>query len=347
MVKMRYSFKISSHLQFLEKYMPQKNKDEVKNKPSLFGNVTLEEYKQRITGKHFKFIISPESDKIPLESFTRAWIEKAEQQLGYKFVWQAVIHKDTGHPHVHILINGNDMNGRYIKKIPQDFIKNQSHIIASEIATSMIGPRSTEEITLANARTIEADRFTNYDQQILEQSTPIEDGRFALSLRPVTDALKKRLSHLRELNLAEYDADSDRYKLEKDFADKLHFAGRYNSFLQARNKLQFTLPENLTLYTADAGKITGTVREVYRMNDEDVWNNAVVVENEQLHKAWYVPLFNPPSNKIKEGGSIELNEYTNSKGLLVPGITLLDACGNSEKPGGRRGKHPDKNGYSD
>ena len=37
------------------------------------------------------------------------------------------------------------------------------------------------------------------------------------------------------------------------------------------------------------GEIDGVVTNIYNMNDEDVWNNAVVIENRKVNKAWYIP----------------------------------------------------------
>jgi hypothetical protein len=68
----------------------------VKEKPELFNTGIADEdypdeYSRAMTGRHFKFIISPESPRVDIP---------------------AAVHTDTDHPHAHLLINGKDRDGR-------------------------------------------------------------------------------------------------------------------------------------------------------------------------------------------------------------------------------------------
>jgi hypothetical protein len=67
--------------------------------------------------------------------------------------------------------------------------------------------------------------------------------------------------------------------------------GRYNSFLKARSELSLSLPYNMELYTKETGEAGGKITRLYRMNDEENWNHAILIENDKLKKAWYVPLY--------------------------------------------------------
>ena len=123
MVKMRYSDKLDSHQKFLEEYITQEKKEGVAVKPVVFtgklnpfasggerkvvyGQEALEEYKSKMVGRHYKFIISPDSKDVPLEQFTTAYMHRIQREMGMRLDWLAAIHTDTGHPHVHILVNG-------------------------------------------------------------------------------------------------------------------------------------------------------------------------------------------------------------------------------------------------
>jgi hypothetical protein len=35
----------------------------------------------------------------------------------------------------------------------------------------------------------------------------------------------------------------------------------------------------------------GKITRLYRMNDEENWTHAILIENDKLQKAWYVPLY--------------------------------------------------------
>ncbi len=315
-VKMNYSKYLSTHKKFLEEYMPQKNKPEVIEKPVVFGN---EGYEERMVGRHFKFMISPESDKVPLEEFTKAYMERLSFELGHKFDWKAVVHTNTEHPHVHVLINGKDMDGKYLprKPFPRDFIKSRSHVIASDIITNMIGERTPEQKNEAYQRSFSATRWTVHDEKIIALVN--EDN----AVIAVSDEMKKRLSHLCKLKLAVYDQGV--YQLQKNWNTSLRNVGRYTSYLKAREELKWTLPENLQLYTADTGSISGIVRKRYCLDDEYENNNALVIED-KTGKAYFLPLYNPPPRYV-EGQMCTVSMNTDSKGRLVPKMHFMNEQG--------------------
>jgi hypothetical protein len=61
----------------------------------------------------FRVIVSPEdgAELGDLSGFTRDLMTKLEGDLGTKLDWVAVNHFNTGHPHVHVIINGRDELG--------------------------------------------------------------------------------------------------------------------------------------------------------------------------------------------------------------------------------------------
>ena len=78
------------------------------------------------------------------------------------------------------------------------------------------------------------------------------------------------------------------------------------------------------------------------MNAEDVWTNAVVIENEKTRRAFYVPLSVQTFRKFKAGMEVTLDCAYNQKGKLVVRMTELS----HRKPiqGGRYAKRREKGG---
>ena len=75
-----YGNSIHSHKELLRRYMPQKNKEAVTDKPVLFGNISTEEYEKKIIWRHYKFMLSPETkmDRNSLEEYAKKFMEKFE-----------------------------------------------------------------------------------------------------------------------------------------------------------------------------------------------------------------------------------------------------------------------------
>ncbi len=328
MVKMRYSDKLDSHQKFLEEYITQEKKEGVAVKPVVFtgklnpfasggerkvvyGQEALEEYKSKMVGRHYKFIISPDSKDVPLEQFTTAYMHRIQREMGMRLDWLAAIHTDTGHPHVHILVNGRTAEGLEPSRLfRKDFIRHRCRTIASDIATNMIGPRTDEQKKIAREKIFEALRWTPNDQHIQEAS---RDGLVV----PANEFMRRRLDFLTTKGLAQF--KDGKYILDKKWDEILVNTGRYNSFLEAREELKWTDKANLELFSGK-GKIQGKVTKLYCMNEEYQHNNGLLVEDGK-GQAWFVPLFNPPPAQFA-GKNVIIENQANSKGLLVPKIQL-------------------------
>lgn len=321
MVKFHYSNKLDSHRRLLREYMTQQNKDWVKEKPELFGNTSLEEYKQNMVARNYRFIISPETQLSveDLQMYTKLFVDQLEQQLHHKVYWQAAVHTDTEHPHVHLLINGKDRDGNMIRKISPGFIKTDARKISSEILTNLFGERTQEQIDVARNNRVYADRYTEYDDEIASiQPEDISIYSHVVRYSDVSLMLQRRLEHLKDLDLADF--RSGIFFLKKGWQDNLRALGRYNTFLDAQQYLH-DLDAEVELYTADKGTVRGTIRHIYRMNDEDVWNHAVVIEDEAAKKAYYVPLYREPDyKKWRDGMDEEISAAPNQKGKLTVGM---------------------------
>lgn len=315
-LKLSYSKKLKSHKDFLDRYLPQKNKKAVTVKPEIFGNVSLATYKKKMVATNFKWIFSPEEqmDSEVLKGAVKSWVERLEDITGHKFYWQAAIHTDTAHPHAHILINGADKDGKGIR-FTREVVTKEARKQAQESLTNILGPRRQELIDAANDNRIIADRFTEYDEELQSVQKKIDDKRFGFSVSKMSDVTyQRRLEHLKDLGIAEY--KDGKYFLEHDWQDTLKALGRYNTFLDARRHLEGKEKYNLALYTEDVGPIKGTVRGLYRMNDETTWTNAYVIQDWN-GKGWYVPLYKQPDvNLLFKDVSLTLE--TSQSGKLSP-----------------------------
>lgn len=331
-VKLNYGNNKKSHLAFLHTYMPQKDKDAIAEKPELFGNIPLDEYKAKITGRHFKWILSPETQLSTdeLKAFTRLFVQRMEQQTGRIYDWQAAVHTDTGHNHVHLVLNGKDANDNSFRFSP-GFVKSFARENAQEILTQCYGERTREQIEAAKNRRVTASRFTEYDEIISESLVHDEmtDERYeGVFPGRASEEIKARLEKLKTLELAEY--KDGKYFLKKNWTEDLRAVGRYNMYFEARKYVG--MYSALHLYTANDGVFTGKIKHIYSMNDEDVWTNAVVIENEKEKRAFYVPLSVQTFRKFKSGMEVRLDCAYNQKGKL---IVQLEPKNRPIKNGGR------------
>lgn len=297
MVKMIYSDDKKGHLKFLTNYMPQLNKEDVEDKPVLFnaqsndiGDDGIENYKQEMTDRHFKFIISPESNDIPIRELVRSFMKWLENESNHKLMWVAVEHRNTAHPHAHILINGKDRQTKeLIKRFERKLVSEAARQATSSICTKMIGPRTRAQILASMSNLPLAKRYTTLDGKIEDRANifdkPItRDGNiWEASVVANNEDIEKRLDTLCQMGLARKFINAQRplYWLEIGWARKLRSIGRYNTFLDARKTLCYTSASNLQQYTNDAGAITGVITKQITMDDENVWNNAIVIEDKE------------------------------------------------------------------
>jgi hypothetical protein len=325
-VKARIGKDRQAHIKFLKEYLPQENKKQVQEKPEIFGSGdgAVSEYEQHMTGKHFKFIISPENQRVDTEALVRTLVKRMEAATGYRFYWLAAAHTDTAHKHAHLLVNGTDRDGKDIY-FDKAFIKQTMREMTRQICTSLAGPRSREEIEQARTQLYKAKRYTAIDDTIKDREHPYTGGdpRYESRTDCQEDSTYKRLAFLAALGLAEQDRkNKKRFYLERNWKSKLKTLGRYNSYLDARRSLIFSSDYTLEQYTGSSGVIEGKVTKLYRMNDEDSWNHAILVENKKEQRAWYVPVYFEPDDRLM-GSAIRLSAQVNEKGLLRPKLTVL------------------------
>lgn len=155
----------------------------------------------------FRFIVSPEdaADLEDLTGFTRDLIRHVEADLGTKLDWVAVNHFNTGHPHVHVIVNGRDELGEDLV-INGDYIAHGIRERASELLTLELGPVTEIEQQRKLTTEIDQDRFTRIDRALIGEAA---DGRIDLRHEPadprgISDRALRlgRLGKLEKMGLA-------------------------------------------------------------------------------------------------------------------------------------------------
>ena len=270
--KLSYGESSKKHLKYIQLYMPQVNKEGVEEKKEIFGT-PMEDYMNNIVPRHFKLIISPESQKIDLKLLSEAFIRHLEKITGYDFYWLGTIHTDTEHHHAHLAINGKDKNGKKVR-FPKDMIKNTMREFLSNIATNMIGDRTKEEIEESKKKLTQAKRWTAFDEQLKEMPEKI-------FINNLNSSLISRLQFLSSVKLA--NKDGMFYSLKPDFEEVLKATGRYNLYLEEY------LKSDLPLRLFEGGSITGVVDKVVSFDKDESWNDAIIIrkDNERI----YIPVF--------------------------------------------------------
>ena len=131
---------------------------------------------------HFRFIVSPEDagELGDLRTFARELMDDAARDLGTRLDWVAVDHWNTDNPHIHILVRGVADDGTDLV-VDRDYISRGLRERAEAWVTLELGPRSEQQIERAQAREIDAERWTSLDRGLAARATT--DG--LVDLRPM------------------------------------------------------------------------------------------------------------------------------------------------------------------
>jgi len=317
--KMQYSNSLEAHKVQLEKYLGREGTNLDGSAAELFGT-DIKEYQNNMVGRNFRIFLSPQSDKIDLKKMTEQFIVKLERQTGYKIYWQGACHYNTAHPHSHLLINGVDKNGKEIK-FPKDIIKTFMRETARDLCTTQLGIRTQKDIDVERELELSAQRWTKLDDHI----HILCSGLHKINTSKISferERVLTRLETLRKLNLCTY--ENGGYVMKDKWEEDLRANGRYNTFLKAREQLQYTDPMLMNIYSGKQGTVTGKVTKIYRTDDDASDNHAVVLEGLD-GKAYFIPLLNKPelfdSGKktlLKEGELIMIKTQETQRGRLTP-----------------------------
>jgi type IV secretory pathway VirD2 relaxase len=129
---------------------------------------------------------------------------RVERDLGRKLEWAAVNHRDTDHPHAHIILRGVDRDGCEVR-LDRSYISNGLRWRAQEIATEELGPRPERDILRGYAKEVTQERFTSLDRELERrmQNNRVQVRTRASPGRIDESTLLARLEHLEQQRLAE------------------------------------------------------------------------------------------------------------------------------------------------
>ncbi len=309
-VKMHYSKSMEAHKEQINRYLVKEGKGKEGTAPVLYGT-SEEEYRKNMSVKNFRIFLSPASNTIPLQTLTKTFVASLEAQTGYQLYWIAAEHYDTAHHHVHLLINGQDKNGKDVF-FPPDMVKTFMRENACNICTSLVGSRTKEDLALEKEGAITANRYTYLDERINEQ---MKDAQVGLNYTGRDrENINRRLDHLRSLGLCRFEVD--KYIFNSEWEKTLKTNGRYNAFISSRKALKYTNEQNLLLYDGKQGSVSGIITKIYK-TDEVSDNHAILLESID-GKAYFIPLFRKPS--VSGGQTVEVIPEKNQKGRLVPKV---------------------------
>ena len=148
----------------------------------------------------FRLIVSADdgAEFSDLRPFIRDLMTRAEADLDTKLDWVAVDHFNTGHPHTHIVIRGNDDRGQDLI-IARDYMSHGFRMRARELVTLELGPEIESDMTLKLAREVDAERFTRLDRALLKH---VDRGFLVVSAMPPAD-LQTHAAHMGRLHKLE------------------------------------------------------------------------------------------------------------------------------------------------
>ena len=192
----------------------------------------------------FRFIVSPEDGDqyLDLKPFVRRLMTQMEEDLGTKLDWVAADHRDTGHPHSHIMLRGKDDRAENLI-IAREYIAHGFRERASGIVSLDLGPRTDLEIEERLRHDVSQERLTTIDRKLIRAMEP--DRTVSSADRdPFQQSLRAgRLRTLERLGLAE-ERGGVRWQLADGLEDTLRRMGERGDIIRTmQRELSARLPE--------------------------------------------------------------------------------------------------------
>lgn len=273
------------HFKNLE-YIQKEGKGLNGEKPELFGSDSLEDYIQNMDDVSWRIILSPESSQVELNTLSKEFIKKLEEQTGYKLSWIASNHYDTAKHHTHILINGKDKNGKQVQ-FRREMIKSLMREYSKKICTDMVGYKNLNDINRKLEEKVNINAFTQIDRLIEKH---LKNGKINRNYLESDKAkiINDRLDYLIKLGLASYSKTEQKYSIKENWKEELIKYGKYNSYLEGFNYAMVT-PEDYSLHDVRRdGPVKGKIIRKFIMQKDS--NNFAVLIKKKNGKVNYVPL---------------------------------------------------------
>jgi hypothetical protein len=162
----------------------------------------------------FKVVLSPEfGERLDLERLTQDVMKGVEGDVGRPLEWAAVVHRNTEHPHVHIVVRG--VAAGEPVRFPREYVQHGIRRHAESGCTAQLGYRTRLDMEEAERREVSQARFTSLDRILSKaKSADLEAPSFAVSPRPDGPELGEfarareqrlvaRLNYLTEIGIAQ------------------------------------------------------------------------------------------------------------------------------------------------
>ena len=181
---------IEKNKNFLRNYIVQKDKPEVKNKPTLF-NEDEDIVSEQIL-RHYEEV-----------DVDRLFIKTVEDMTGYKLNWFAAEHYDTLNEHSHILINGRDKTGKKVH-FEKAYFRSFFREIARDVCTGLVGYRTDYDIQRDREDMLRLTRWTRMDINIdnIKIQNNLCDAEYPFYIKAQNSRMHKRLLFLTKIKYA-------------------------------------------------------------------------------------------------------------------------------------------------
>ena len=214
----------------------------------------------------FKIILSPEDSSADFRKSAECVISRIEEYAGGPLAWAGVVHRNTDHPHAHLILRGRAATGDSLR-LPPEMIRKGLREAAQEAITRQLGPRTMEEIQQQQRSELTANRVTSLDRRIIRRgSVHAREPALASVGTDMSTAERARLIHLKQLGLAKLDP-RDGWLVRTDAISQL----QQMKDLQDRARILFRSgvaisdPHAPMQYSSGARKLIGRVL----LNSED------------------------------------------------------------------------------
>ena len=168
----------------------------------------------------FKIIISPEDSDVNFQRTASDMIARIEQHTGTPVEWAGVVHRNTDHPHTHLIVRGRLPSGEPLQ-LPPMLIRRGLREAVQTSLTQQFGPRTMEDIQRQKQVELTANRVTPLDRRIAKRSKSLPDDRGYSTTGIVANPGElARLRYLKELGLAKRHT-ADRWLVRSDFIGHL------------------------------------------------------------------------------------------------------------------------------
>jgi hypothetical protein len=168
----------------------------------------------------FKVILSPEDSNVNFQRTASEMVARIERYTGTPVEWGGVVHRNTDHPHAHIVVRGRLRSGEPLQ-LPPDLIRRGLRETVQSSLTRQLGPRTIADIEHQKQVELTANRVTPLDRRLAGRAIPCAADLVYKDAGITTSAAEvSRLRHLKELGLSKPYA-GDRWLVRSDFVTQL------------------------------------------------------------------------------------------------------------------------------